>query len=111
MVTTLVEAGANVGGRFAGAHEDTALHGAASSDDVVVLDALLDAGADIEADGAVIAGGTAIADAVALSQWRAARRLLERGAETTLWQAAALGELDRVTAYFCSGTAPPGLAE
>jgi ketosteroid isomerase-like protein len=72
------------------------LHWAASSDDVEALDALLDAGADIEADGAVIGGGTAIADAVAFGQWNAARRLLERGARTTLWQAAALGLLDRV---------------
>ena len=57
---------------------------------------LLDAGADIEADGAVIGGGTPIADAVAFGQWKAARRLLERGARVTLWQAAALGLIDRV---------------
>jgi ankyrin repeat protein len=72
------------------------LHWAASSDDIEALDALLDAGADIEADGAVIGGGTPIADAVAFGQWKAARRLLERGAATNLWQAAALGLLDRV---------------
>jgi len=30
------------------------------------------------------------------AQWRAARRLLERGARTTVWQAAALGLLDAV---------------
>ena len=67
------------------------MHWAASSDDIEALDALLDAGADIEADGAVIAGGTPMADAVAFGQWKAARRLLERGARTNLWQAAALG--------------------
>jgi uncharacterized protein len=72
------------------------LHWAASSDDVDAIDALLDAGADIEAGGAVIGGGTPIADAVAFGQWNAARRLLERGARTNLWQAAALGLLDRV---------------
>ena len=72
------------------------MHWAASSDDIEALDALLDAGADIEADGAVIGGGTPIADAVAFGQWNAARRLLERGARTNLWQAAALGLLDRV---------------
>ena len=44
----------------------------------------------------MIAGGTPMADAVAFGQWNAARRLLERGARTNLWQAAALGLLDRV---------------
>ena len=39
------------------------LHWAASSDDLAVLDALLDAGADIEAPGAVLGGGSALADA------------------------------------------------
>jgi hypothetical protein len=37
-----------------------------------------------------------MADAVAFAQWAAARRLLDRGARTNLWQAAALGLLDRV---------------
>jgi ankyrin repeat protein len=72
------------------AHEETPLHWAASSDDVAVLDALLDGGADIEAPGAVFTGGTPMSDAVVLAQWHAARRLLERGAQTTIWQAAAL---------------------
>ena len=61
-----------------------------------MLDALLDAGADIEAHGAVIGGGTPLADATAFGQWNAARRLIERGAQATLWEAAALGLLDRV---------------
>jgi ketosteroid isomerase-like protein len=95
-IRALVAAGADVNARFTGPHSETALHWAASSDDIEALDALLDAGADIEADGSVIAGGTPIADAVAFGQWNAARRLLERGAHTNLWQAAALGLLDRV---------------
>jgi ketosteroid isomerase-like protein len=95
-VAALVAAGADVNARFTGPHGETPLHWAASSDDIDALDALLDAGADIEADGAVIAGGTAIADAVAFGQFNAARRLLARGAQTNLWQAAALGLLDRV---------------
>jgi hypothetical protein len=95
-IRVLVAAGADVDARFVGRHAETPLHWAASSDDVEALDALLDAGADIEADGAVIAGGTPLADAVAFGQWKAARRLLERGARTTLWQAAALGLTDRV---------------
>ena len=75
---------------------ETPLHWAASSDDVVVLDALLDGGAAIEAPGAVFTGGPAMSDAVVFAQWNAARRLLARGARTTLWQAAALGLTDRV---------------
>ena len=79
-----------------GGSPETALHWAASSDDVSVLDALLDAGADIEAPGAMFTGGTAMSDAVVFAQWQAARRLLGRGATTTIWQAAALGLVDRV---------------
>jgi ketosteroid isomerase-like protein/ankyrin repeat protein len=95
-IRALVAAGADVNARFTGPHNETPLHWAASSDDVESLDALLDAGADIEADGAVIGGGTPMADAVAFGQWKAAQRLLERGARTNLWQAAALGLLARV---------------
>jgi uncharacterized protein len=103
-VRALAAAGAEVDARFTGPHTETALHWAASSDDVEALDALLDAGAGIETDGAVIGGGTPIADAVAFGQWNAARRLLERGAETTLWQAAALGLADRVRDELADGT-------
>jgi ankyrin repeat protein len=95
-IRALVAGGVDVNARFTGPHSETPLHWAASSDDIEALDALLDAGAAIEADGAVIGGGTPIADAVAFGQWKAARRLLERGATTNLWQAAALGILDRV---------------
>jgi ketosteroid isomerase-like protein len=95
-IAALVAAGADVNARFSGPHTETPLHWAASGEDLEALETLLDAGADIEADGAVIAGGTPIADAVAFGQWAAARRLLERGARTNLWQAAALGLVDRV---------------
>jgi hypothetical protein len=99
-VATLVAAGADVNAvvQHSKPHgpAETALHWAASSDDVAVLDALLDGGADIEAPGAVFTGGSPMSDAVVFAQWRAARRLLERGAKTTLWQAAALGLLDAV---------------
>lgn len=101
-VALLIAAGADVDARFHGSHAETALHWAASSDDVSVLDALLDAGADIEAPGAVIGGGTPLADAVAFGQWRAARRLIERGARTTLWQAAALGLMARVEEHLAA---------
>jgi uncharacterized protein len=86
----LVEAGADVNARFEGRGE-TPLMWAASSDDVALIDALLDAGADVEATGAVIGGGTALDDAWAFGQWNAARRLVERGARPTLLAAAALG--------------------
>lgn len=99
-VATLVAAGADVNARFEGRHRETPLHWAASSDDVLVLDALLDRGADLEAPGAVIGGGTPLADAAAFGQWQAARRLVERGAKMTLWQAAALGLIDRVEGHF-----------
>lgn len=102
----LVAHGADVGARFVGHHSETPLHWAASSDDVDVLDALLDAGADIEATGAVIAGGTPIADATAFGQWSAAQRLVERGARTNLYEAAAMGLLDRIEPQF-EGAAPP----
>ncbi len=103
-IAVLVAAGADPGARFIGAHTETPLHWAASNDDVPALDALVAAGADIEADGAVIAGGTPLADACAFGQWRAARRLLAHGARTTLHEAAALGLLDRVTSLVEGGT-------
>jgi hypothetical protein len=108
-IATLISAGTdpNVRPPF-GPHGETPLHWAASCDDVEALDALLDAGADLEADGAVIAGGTALADAVAFGQWRAARRLVERGAAVNLWQAAALGMVDRVRADLAAQPPPVG---
>ncbi len=105
-ISALVEAGADVNARFTGSHTETPLHWAASSDDVAALDALIDAGADIEADGGVIGGGTPLADARAFAQWRAAYRLVERGAKTTLVDAATLGLMDRVENDFASATAP-----
>lgn len=50
-VAALVGAGADVNAPVTGPHAETPLHWAASSDDVEVLDALLDAGADIDAPG------------------------------------------------------------
>ncbi|MEK4514744.1 ankyrin repeat domain-containing protein [Paenibacillus sp. FSL H8-0122] len=100
VVTALIEAGAELNTRFDGHHSETPLHWAASCDDVEVLDLLLDAGADIEASGAVIAGGTPLDDAVAFSQWKAAHRLVERGAKPALWHAAALGLLGLMEAHF-----------
>jgi ankyrin repeat protein len=105
-VAALIAAGADVDAPFVGSHRETPLHWAASSDDVAAIDALLDGGADIERPGAVIAGGTPMSDAAAFGQWRAARRLLERGARTTLWEAATLGLIERVREHFAVSSRP-----
>ncbi|QES03041.1 ankyrin repeat domain-containing protein [Streptomyces venezuelae ATCC 10712] len=109
-VALLVAAGADPDARFTGAHRETPLHWAASNDDVPMIDALVTAGADIEADGGVIADGTPLADARAFGQWRAARRLLELGARPTFQDAATLGLLDRVEARL-TATPPPSPEE
>ena len=49
------------------------------NDDVVLIDGLLDAGADVEREGRTIDGGPALSSAW-LRPWVAARRLVERGA-------------------------------
>ncbi|MEK6280167.1 MAG: ankyrin repeat domain-containing protein [Acidobacteriota bacterium] len=102
-IGALIAAGGNLNARVKG---ETPLHWAASSDDVAAIDALLDGGADLEAQGAIFTGGAPMSDAVVFAQWRAAHRLLGRGAKTTCWQAAALGLLDRVQEW-CLGQPPP----
>ncbi|MFN8021464.1 MAG: hypothetical protein U0Q03_08055 [Acidimicrobiales bacterium] len=106
-IARLVAAGAEARARFAGPHAETPLHWAASSDDVEAIDALLDAGADLEADGAVLTGGSALDDAVVFAQWQAARRLYERGAAVAFWHAAGLGLTDRVRHDLAVGSVPP----
>lgn len=106
VVAVLVQAGAAVDARFRGPHEETPLHWAASSNDVEALDALLDAGADIEAPGAVLGGGPPLADARGFKNWRAAFRLVERGARVTLTDAATLGLIDAVEEHFAGATPP-----
>jgi len=103
-VRTLIVAGADPNARGEGGTPETPLHWAASSDDLEVADALIDGGADIEAPSGSI--GTPLANAVGYGCWQVARRLVERGARVeTLWQAAALGLMPRVEAFFA---APPG---
>ncbi len=106
-IALLAAAGADVNAKLeSGPHQETPLHWAASSDDVEAVAALLEAGADIEAPGAVFTGGSPMSDAVIFEKWRAARVLLERGATTTLPQAAALGLIDRVKACFLAPRKP-----
>jgi ankyrin repeat protein len=105
MVRLLVAAGADPDTANSG--DETALHWAASTDDVEVAAALLDAGADIEARGSSIAGGAPLQNAVGYGCWHVARLLLERGARVEhLWQAAALGLTERVE-QFLQASPPP----
>jgi ankyrin repeat protein len=106
-ISNLVTRGADVNAPALGMpHAETPLHWAASSDDVEALDALLDGGAAIDAPGSVIGGGAPLADAVAFGMWRAARRLVERGAAVTLWQSAALGLMAHLEAHIAATPAP-----
>ena len=96
-IAVLANAGSDVNARLHGASGETPLHWAASSNDVDAIDALVHAGAELDLAGASIADGTALTLATAFGQWDAARRLVELGATSGLWEAAALGQLERVT--------------
>ena len=91
LIGLLAAAGADVDAPFVGSHAETPLHWAASCDDLDAIEALLDAGADIEAPGGVLTGGPPLDDAVIFGQWAAARVLVSRGATVQLFHAAALG--------------------
>jgi uncharacterized protein len=98
VVNALVAAGADPNAHARDSwHHETPLHWAASNDDVALIDALLDAGADIEHPGSSINGGPPIQSALGYAQWAAVRRLWERGAETGLPHAAVLGLTETVT--------------
>lgn len=96
VVAMLIGAGADPDAPVEGSwHAETPLHWAASSDDVEVAEALLDASADVEApDGSI---GTPLANAVGYACWHVARLLVARGAAVDEpWQAAALGMTGRL---------------
>ena len=98
IVPMLAAAGADVDTPAVGMwHRETPLHWAASNDDVELIDALLDAGADIEHAGSSIDGGSPLSSAVGYGQWAAARQLVERGAKTLFWHEAALGLMPAIT--------------
>jgi uncharacterized protein len=111
-VALLVAAGADPnapglpGDRTSNQSQETPLHWAASNDDVELVDALLDAGADVNVPGSIIGGLGPIADAAVFGGQRAGRRLVERGARTNLYQAAALGLADRVAAALDAEPSP-----
>ena len=104
VVGVLHEAGADMNASVDGG--ETPLHWAASNDDVELVDALLDAGADIDAPGSVIGGMGPIADAAVFGGRKAGVRLVERGARPNLYQAAALGLIDYVKAELATEPRP-----
>ena len=108
VVSALAAAGADLDAHVRDSwHHETPLHWAASNDDVALIDALLDAGADIEHPGSSINGGPPVQSALGYAQWAAVRRLWERGAKTGLPHAAVLGLTDTV-ATLVETTPPPG---
>jgi uncharacterized protein len=108
IVQTLAAAGADLDAPAVWMwHRETPLHWAASNDDVTLIDALLDAGADIEHQGSSIDGGPPLSSAVGYGQWAAARRLVERSAGTLLWHEAALGLMPALTRRVETGPSPP----
>jgi uncharacterized protein len=105
VVRMLVAAGADPNVDTGGGAPETPLHWAASSDDLDVADALIDAGADLETPGGSI--GTPLDNAIGYGCWHVARRLVERGARVDkLWHAAALGLLSRVQELIAADPAP-----
>jgi uncharacterized protein len=104
IVAVLHKAGADLNASKDGG--ETPLHWAASNDDVELVDALLDAGADINVPGSIIGGLGPIADAAVFGGRRAGLRLVERGARTNIFQAAALGLIDRVRAELATEPGP-----
>jgi hypothetical protein len=111
VVQTLAAAGADLDAPVIGAwHRETPLHWAASNDDVALIDALIDAGADLEHEGSSIDGGPPLSSAVGYGQWQAARRLVERGAKTLFWHEAALGLMPALAQRLESRPAPEALS-
>ncbi|HEY1548537.1 MAG TPA: ankyrin repeat domain-containing protein [Kofleriaceae bacterium] len=106
IVARLVAAGADPSAPHENAwHSETALHGAASNDDHHVAEALIDAGANLEAIGGSIAKGTPLDNAVAYGCWNVAHCLVARGARVDkLWHAAGVGLLARLDELLVAAT-------
>lgn len=105
IVRLLIQAGADPSFRRPARCEETALHWAASNDDVDVAVALIDGGADIEVPGGSI--GTPLANAVGYGCWHVARLLVARGARIgSLWVAAGLGDRAGVDEFLAADPSP-----
>jgi hypothetical protein len=76
------------------------LHWAASCNDAAAVDALADAGADVDAPGGIFGGCTPYEEAIIFEQYDAARHLLARGATNYLPGAAALGADELIDDFF-----------
>jgi uncharacterized protein len=98
VVDVLIAAGGDPNAPAQGTwHSETPLHWAASSDDIEVARALIGGGADVEALGGSIAGGSPLDNAFGYGCWQVARLLVQRGARVDRpWHAAALGMFSRV---------------
>jgi uncharacterized protein len=110
IVGALVRDGADIDAPVIGTgHRETALHWAASNDDVELIDTLLDAGADIECPGSSINGGPPLQSATGYGQMKAVRRLIERGAIYSVWHAAALGMMPELSELVAADPPPDDL--
>lgn len=103
-IALLVDAGADPNVAFPlsdhPAVAEKPLHWAASSNDTAAVDALLDAGAEVDALGGIFGGCTPYEEAIIFENYDAARRLLARGATDYLPGAAALGAADLIEGFF-----------
>ena len=110
VVKMLITVGSDPNTRTEGARKEvgeTPLQYAASNDDVEVAEALIIGGADIEARGGSIAGGTALENAIGYGCWRVARLLLDHGAKVEkLWHAAAVGMTSMLEKFLQEGSPP-----
>jgi ankyrin repeat protein len=79
---------------------ETPLHWAASANDVAAVDALVAAGADVDALGGIFGGCTPYEEAIIFENYDAARRLLAAGATNYLPGAAALGDDALIDQFF-----------
>ena len=122
----LLEFGADANVRTSPNSGETALHWAASNDrDADVIPLLTAAGAEVDALGGCIDGGTALLNAVHFGQTKAVAALVEAGAWTdTMRIAAGLGQIDKMSRWIAgdrvdraaarvdpNGAADPGLLE
>ncbi len=85
------------------------LHAAAQTDDTGMVDTVLTAGAEVDAKAAW--GHTALEWAANTNAHRTAGLLLARGAELTLWAAAALGRLGEVGAFLEASPEPQAVSD